>query len=107
MPVSLFLLLIKISPHRVYSKKRDRYKEGTENKESGVILIKRKNDELIASGLRMARAQANKSRAEVANDTGINVRTLSTWEQTGCISLNSALMLADYYGIELWKLVGR
>lgn len=88
-------------------RKSRQVQRGNREQEREVIFIKRKNDELIASGLRMARAQANKSRAEVANDTGINVRTLSTWEQTGCISLNSALMLADYYGIELWKIVGR
>lgn len=106
MPVSLFLLLIKISPHRVYSKKRDRYKEGTENKESGVIPISRQVNETIARGLRVARAGINKSRAEVARDIGVSEATLAEWERRGCLKFDDAITLAKYYSVKLNDLAG-
>lgn len=63
-------------------------------------------NETIARNLRMLRANLKKTRSEVASDIGVGISTVSAWENTGYMSINSALKLSYYYGVSLDYLVG-
>ena len=65
------------------------------------IIIKRKVNAIVARNLRVHRAEKSESIARVARNVGVNAATLATWEQTGRLSLDGALKMADYYGITL------
>lgn len=69
--------------------------------------------ELIASSLRRlrrekaAREDRDISQAEVAAAIGASKAAVGLWEREGCLSLDKAWALADYYGVPIGRLSGR
>lgn len=63
--------------------------------------------EIIAGGIRAQRAKLHVNQKEVAEAIEVNQATVSAWENRGCITLENAWKLADYYGISIDELAGR
>lgn len=63
--------------------------------------------EIIAGSIRAQRARLHVKQKEVAEAIEVNQATVSTWENRGCITLENAWKLADYYGISIDELAGR
>lgn len=58
--------------------------------------------------LRSVRESLGKSQGRVAKDLGIEATQLSLWERGGKRPrIDKLVMLADYYGVTLDRLVGR
>lgn len=63
--------------------------------------------EIIAGSIRAQRARLHVNQKEVAEAIEVNQATISAWENRGCITLENAWKLADYYGISIDELAGR
>lgn len=60
------------------------------------------NKELFGKNIRALREAMGKNMPEVEADTGIKRATIGLWERGGGgIGLDSACILADYYGVSL------
>ena len=67
----------------------------------------RRRSETIANRLRGLRELNGLSKGEVARGIGTCRQTVCNWEEYGCISLNDAVKVADFFEVSLETLSGR
>lgn len=53
------------------------------------------------------RRESGESQYDVAEDLGVSQGAVSSWEQTGRMSLENAAKLANHFGVTLDELYGR
>ena len=63
--------------------------------------------EVIAAGLRRKRAELKLPQKEVARAVGASQVAVSSWENTGGMTVDFLWRLADFYGCGIDELIGR
>jgi transcriptional regulator with XRE-family HTH domain len=57
-------------------------------------------DAAIGSRIKQLREARKLSQMDLANEVGVSLRTIGTWEKTGRVPMEQAVRLAEFFGVE-------